>query len=235
MKPLPLRSRIACCGAVLFGFPFLMGADDRGCRPGGTIPVGSGATEGGPGEVVGCVSQQGAHCGGNTAQPCTCAPGLACTPGDSGLPFGDVGGACEPPHDSGCVDTVLCVVGDVFDPVLCRCVAASSEGGGADGGSCVSQQGGHCGGNTTRPCTCAPGLACTPGDSGLPFGDVGGTCEPAHDAGCMAAPIDAGACQSAADCHGPLPFVCMACSDGATDCAHWICANGQCVDPPFCE
>lgn len=44
-------------------------------------------------------------------------------------------------------------------------------------GACVSQRGGRCGGNTARPCTCASGLACTPGDSGLPFGDVGGTCE----------------------------------------------------------
>ena len=45
------------------------------------------------------------------------------------------------------------------------------------GGGCVSQRGGRCGGNTARPCTCASGLTCTPGDSGLPFGDVGGTCE----------------------------------------------------------
>jgi hypothetical protein len=45
------------------------------------------------------------------------------------------------------------------------------------GGACVSQRGGGCGGNTAHPCTCGPGLACTPGDSGLPFGDVGGTCE----------------------------------------------------------
>lgn len=45
------------------------------------------------------------------------------------------------------------------------------------GGACVSQQGGRCGGNTANPCTCASGLTCTPGDSGLPFGDVGGTCE----------------------------------------------------------
>jgi hypothetical protein len=52
------------------------------------------------------------------------------------------------------------------------------EGACADaGGACVSQRGGRCGGNTTRPCTCASGLVCTPGDSGLPFGDVGGTCE----------------------------------------------------------
>jgi hypothetical protein len=46
-----------------------------------------------------------------------------------------------------------------------------------DAGGCVSQRGNPCGGNTAHPCTCAPGLVCTSGDSGLPFGDVGGTCE----------------------------------------------------------
>jgi hypothetical protein len=45
------------------------------------------------------------------------------------------------------------------------------------GGACVSDRGGPCGGNSANPCTCATGLACTPGDSGLPFGDVGGACE----------------------------------------------------------
>ncbi len=45
------------------------------------------------------------------------------------------------------------------------------------GGACVSQRGGPCGGNTAHPCACGSGLVCTPGDSGLPFGDVGGTCE----------------------------------------------------------
>jgi hypothetical protein len=47
----------------------------------------------------------------------------------------------------------------------------------AGSGGCVSQRGGRCGGNTAHPCTCAAGLTCTPGDGGLPFGDVGGSCE----------------------------------------------------------
>ena len=52
------------------------------------------------------------------------------------------------------------------------------EGACADaGGACVSQRGGPCGGNTAHPCICSSGLSCTPGDGGLPFGDVGGTCE----------------------------------------------------------
>jgi hypothetical protein len=58
---------------------------------------------------------------------------------------------------------------------------------------CRSEQGGHCGGNTANPCTCAAGLVCTPGDSGLPSGDVGGTCEPSDAGGGRA-------CSSSADC-----------------------------------
>ncbi len=51
------------------------------------------------------------------------------------------------------------------------------EGVCSDGGACVSSQGGRCGGNIASPCICASGLTCTPGDGGLPFGDVGGTCQ----------------------------------------------------------
>jgi hypothetical protein len=40
---------------------------------------------------------------------------LVCTPGDSGLPFGDVGGTCEPARDAACIDTVLCIQGDAWD------------------------------------------------------------------------------------------------------------------------
>jgi hypothetical protein len=59
-----------------------------------------------------------------------------------------------------------------FHPVLHQGTCATDAGG-----ACVSQRGGHCGGNIANPCTCATGLTCTLGDSGLPFGDVGGTCE----------------------------------------------------------
>ncbi|MBV9945931.1 MAG: hypothetical protein JOZ69_03695 [Myxococcales bacterium] len=127
--------------------PFLVAADGRGCSP--TPP---GVPDGGA-----CVSTEGGHCGGNTANPCACASGLVCTQGDGGLPFGDVGGTCE---------------------------LAAAEGGGS---ACVSDQGGPCGGNTAHPCDCAAGLVCIPGDSGLPFGDVGGTCEAPADAGDPAA------------------------------------------------
>jgi hypothetical protein len=110
-----------------------------------------------------CVSKRGEHCGGNIKDPCTCAAGLQCkaTQG-SNLPPGDVGGTCEPPSDD------------------------------VDAGSCVSDEGGMCGGNTNRPCSCATGLTCKarPGST-LPFGDVGGTCQPS---------AAEHACSSNADC-----------------------------------
>jgi antistasin family protein len=69
--------------------------------------------------------------------------------------------------------------GYVKKPVLHVGTCTTDAGGPTtdSGGACISQQGGPCGGNTAHPCTCAAGLTCTPGDSGLPFGDVGGTCQ----------------------------------------------------------
>jgi hypothetical protein len=117
-----------------------------------------------------------------------------------------------------------------------------------DSGGCVSGAGGHCGGNTAHPCTCAPALVCTPGDGGPPFGDVGGTCAPVRDAACVDNVLcirgsawdpvlckcvvlpDAGpACAQPGDCHGLLPQLCMLCDGGpASSCAHWVCRNGAC-------
>jgi hypothetical protein len=104
---------------------------------------------GGSPDTGGCMSALGGECGSNMRNACTCDVGLECTPGDSGLPFGDVGGTCQP-------------------------LTAFPDAGG-----CTSTQGGHCGGNTAHPCGCAGALVCSPADSGLPFGDVGGTCQPA--------------------------------------------------------
>jgi hypothetical protein len=42
-----------------------------------------------------CVHARGGRCGGNIANPCTCASGLTCSPTDGGVPFGDVGGTCR--------------------------------------------------------------------------------------------------------------------------------------------
>ena len=36
-------------------------------------------------------------------------------------------------------------------------------------------------------------------------------------------------CTSAKQCKGPLPMICMVCSDGASRCAHWVCAQSACV------
>ena len=66
--------------------------------------------------------------------------------------------------------------GYLSNPVLHQ-GPCSADAGGDAGGACVSQKGGRCGGNTAQPCTCATGLVCTPGDGGLPIGDVGGTCQ----------------------------------------------------------
>jgi hypothetical protein len=67
--------------------------------------------------------------------------------------------------------------GYVKKPVLHEGTCTTDAGTNDAGGACVSQKGGPCGGNTAHPCSCAVGLTCTPGDSGLPFGDVGGTCQ----------------------------------------------------------
>jgi hypothetical protein len=54
----------------------------------------------------------------------------------------------------------------------------SADGG--DGNSaCTSQAGESCGGNTSMPCTCAPGLTCQK-SAGAPH-DLPGTCVPAGD------------------------------------------------------
>jgi hypothetical protein len=51
-----------------------------------------------------------------------------------------------------------------------------TDGGDAAHVACVSPAGGPCGGNTTQPCACSPGLTCIPVDGGAPLGDLGGTC-----------------------------------------------------------
>jgi len=120
-----------------------------------------------------------------------------------------------------------------------------------DSGACLSGLGGRCGGNTADPCTCDTGLVCTPGDSGLPFGDVGGTCEPPAavcDPG-VGCPVGsswdihtcacAQLCQVATDCTGALPALCALCpsADGGTPitrCAHFVCIGGFCQNS-FCD
>jgi hypothetical protein len=33
----------------------------------------------------------------------------------------------------------------------------------------------------------------------------------------------------ASQCRGPLPQLCMVCSDGVSRCAHWTCYGGMCA------
>jgi hypothetical protein len=37
-------------------------------------------------------------------------------------------------------------------------------------------------------------------------------------------------CHKASDCHGALPDICELCGDGTSECAHWACESGKCVD-----
>jgi hypothetical protein len=62
-----------------------------------------------------------------------------------------------------CVQNVLCIKGDHWDPTACKCVPDA----------CVSQEGGPCGGFVANPCTCASGLICKP--NRIP--DLPGTCD----------------------------------------------------------
>ena len=35
-------------------------------------------------------------------------------------------------------------------------------------------------------------------------------------------------CRTASQCHGPLPQICMRCSNGHSACAHWACVHHKC-------
>jgi hypothetical protein len=137
----------------------------------------------------------------NGCDTCQCAPGPSACTTNADCPNGGICGFLE---SAGCAATGQCFTMTpgprcaIASSVGCGCNGSDvsidpscysglpngyqskpvlHEGTCTDGGACVSQKGGPCGGNTAHPCTCASGLACTPGDSGLPFGDVGGTCE----------------------------------------------------------
>ena len=47
-----------------------------------------------------------------------------------------------------------------------------------------------------------------------------------------AAPADAAKgswCRKASQCHGPLPLVCLKCTNGREGCAHWACVRHRCA------
>jgi hypothetical protein len=144
---------------------------------------------------------------------------------------------CVPPSDAGCVDNVLCIVGDHWDPTLCKCVPD------ADAGVCISSEDGPCGGFTTHPCTCAPGLTCVP--NRIP--DIPGTCQPAR---CCPASWDMYSCKeengsAGLNCHNPL----LGCASSLTCgggcdfevtgrcpvCDPLVCPAGETWNPVVCK
>jgi hypothetical protein len=144
--------------------------DSSGCDTCQCAPV---ADAGGSGVCTSAADCNGGICG--FLESAGCAATGQCFPALSGPRCGlasTVGCGCNGSDvsiDPGCYSGLP--AGYQTKPVL-------HEGACADaGGVCVSLRGGPCGGNIARPCTCAAGLTCKPGDSGLPFGDVGGTCE----------------------------------------------------------
>jgi hypothetical protein len=88
----------------------------------------------------------------------------ACDSGSGETPTAPRDQALSASPPAACVQNVLCIRGDHWDPVLCKCVSDV----------CVSQEDGPCGGFTQNPCTCAKGLKCVLN----PIPDVPGTCEP---------------------------------------------------------
>jgi hypothetical protein len=178
---------------LLFAFATAIGTAGGGCS-GGVTPGPTDGGGGGDGAV-------GVGDGGGGCTPADCAglaaPAIAmlCPDGSSvgaTLCTRQASGRCDwgfpacPADGGGTVCPGLGCAPQCSNGVLkdangcdtCTCAPAPDGGGtGSDGGACVSTQGGRCGGNTTHPCTCASGLTCTPGDGGLPFGDVGGTCQ----------------------------------------------------------
>jgi hypothetical protein len=148
--------------------------DSHGCETCQCAPVGDAGDAGGTGT---CISNadcpNNGLCGYLVAAACS-ATGQ-CFPGNGGARC-----ALASAIGCGCGNNAIgidpsCVSGlpSGYNPQPVLHAGACTDSGGA----CVSPKGGHCGGNIANPCTCAAGLTCTPGDSGAPFGDVGGTCE----------------------------------------------------------
>lgn len=141
--------------------------------------------------------------------------------------------------DGACVDNLLCIRGDHFDPTLCRCVPDSD--GAVDGPAQVDG-------------ACVDNLLCIRGDHFdpalcrcVPDTDAGVTVDVAtHGDGpcldtvlciagdhfdstlCRCVP-DGNACTSASECVGALPALCETCADATAGCAHFACTGGKCT------
>ncbi len=123
-----------------------------------------------------------------------------------------------------CVDNVLCIAGDHWDSVACKCVPNVPT-------QCVSGPGGPCGGFTQNPCVCGRGTHCVP--NRIP--DIPGVCAVCDPIRCPAGEhwdrsscSCVAGCLTASDCHGALPALCRVCADGTDGCAHFECVAGAC-------
>jgi len=110
------------------------------------------------------------------------APASANTTPDSNAPASPDAQADLPPNSDPTAPGRCAIPGCPDGATADAAPVDSGAPGHPDSGTaaCVSDRGGHCGGNIAHPCTCVAPLVCTPGAGGLPFGDVGGTCESAQ-------------------------------------------------------
>lgn len=61
----------------------------------------------------------------------------------------------------------------------------------------------------------------------------GGKCEPEYCGAATGGTPGGEACKVLEDCKGPLPMVCLACTNKKSGCAHWACLKGKC-EPEYC-
>ncbi|MGA2448738.1 MAG: hypothetical protein ABTD50_08700 [Polyangiaceae bacterium] len=206
------------------------GSVDAAVRDATTRDAASGYDGGEDSTLVDAAARDGAAADSvGDAAPDSVTRGDSSAP-DSGAPdASDASDSAEAsPGSDACVENVLCIAGYHWDPTTCSCVA----------GTCISQDGGPCGGFTSNPCQCASGLECMTN----PIPDIPGTCEPLR---AVCDPIACGpaqtwnstlcecdppACTTGADCTGSLPKNCVVCLDGGSGCApaHWGCSVGLC-------
>jgi hypothetical protein len=110
----------------------------RGSPAGATTGAGNGSGDADGGAA--CVADEGEHCGGNIANPCSCAAGLVCTSSAGGPAAGDVGGTCKPAAQGGaCSRDADCTLKADYC-TGCDCVALAP-------------------GQNLRPCS-GPGVQC---------------------------------------------------------------------------
>ncbi len=135
------------------------------------------------------------------------------------------------PPNGGCTQGATCSLGS-------GCGTASSEPSGDPGceTSCMCDGTGHlqCTVTCSGPTGCVQGAACMPGTGCANASAPGGpcpstcTCGPDGTFDCLACE-DAGPPSVTDPCPGfAVPDICEVCSNGTTECAHAILANGQC-------